>query len=264
MKMLAHRLYRETTVVATQIAMGTVEEVYRMVFPDPRSRPTFLIGVMTHGVWEAPDDASNPSRKKDDLKEILTQQRLKQATFTAVYAGFGTVKLGPLSVIRHDLSGGLSLEDVTEFVVREMSPAPEDLHPILIDVLDGREMDVEAVSGWFVQSGNQHTPPVYCHTHQAMIDEVKAKMAKIKIKRKLELKELEDKTKPEQKEKKCGPKRKNLRADDDTVEIDRVETTRMRKEMRQYELLGNQPMPETITTPSISPLGNPQIRIRRG
>jgi hypothetical protein len=90
-------------------------------------------------------------------------------------------------MIRHDLSGGLSLEDVTKFVVREMSPAPEDLHPILIDVLGGRETDVEAVSGWFVQSGNQHT-------HQAMIDEVKAKTAKIKIKikikRKLELKGL--------------------------------------------------------------------------
>jgi hypothetical protein len=61
MKMLAHRLCRETTVVAAQIAMGTVEEVYRTVFPDPRSRLTFLIGVMTHGVWETPGDASNPS-----------------------------------------------------------------------------------------------------------------------------------------------------------------------------------------------------------
>ena len=47
---LAYRLRPESTVVATQEAMGTPEDIYRTVFPHSPSRPTFLIGVMTHGV----------------------------------------------------------------------------------------------------------------------------------------------------------------------------------------------------------------------
>jgi hypothetical protein len=124
--------------------------------------------------------------------------------------------------------------------------------------LDGRVTDIENVNGWFVESGKLHNPPVHCITHQAMIDALQAKTEKIK--RQLELKALEETTKSEKK--KGGPHRKGASIDDGLVEFDRVEVIRMRKEKAQKALLGNQPMPERITSPSILPLGNSKLAIR--
>jgi len=67
MQKMAYRLRRETTVVATQEAMGSVEEVYRTVFRDTRSRPTFLIGVTSHGFWEYPSRDPNRTESEPNL-----------------------------------------------------------------------------------------------------------------------------------------------------------------------------------------------------
>jgi ketopantoate reductase len=101
MQGFAYRLRRETTVVATQAAMGLVEEVYRTVFRDPRSRPTFLIGVTTQSVWEPSLNASNSSASmdhKNTLQKLLKGERVIQASFTAAFAGFGSFSLGPLAL----------------------------------------------------------------------------------------------------------------------------------------------------------------------
>lgn len=101
MQSLAHRLRRETSVVVTQNAMGSVEEVYRTVFRDPESRPTFLIGVTSHGIYDASPITSNSfasMHKKDTFQVILRAQRVNQASFTALYSSSGSMKLGPLAL----------------------------------------------------------------------------------------------------------------------------------------------------------------------
>lgn len=71
-------------------------------------------------------------------------------------------------MIRNDLERMILLEQVTEWVTSKMLQVPKagDLHPALIDVVSGRESDIEAVSGWFVKSGKQLTHPVECLAHQ--------------------------------------------------------------------------------------------------
>jgi hypothetical protein len=57
-------------------------------------------------------------------------------------------------VIRNDLERMILLEQVTEWVTSKTLQVPkaEDLHPALIDVVSGRESDIEAVNVWFVKS----------------------------------------------------------------------------------------------------------------
>ncbi|PMD31334.1 hypothetical protein L207DRAFT_376382, partial [Hyaloscypha variabilis F] len=93
MRELKCRLRRETTVVATQSTMGTIEDIYHRVFPDPQSRPTFLIGTMSHNVWEVLADTSNYQLNKDDLQHVLTHGRVKQANYTVVTSGYFIDKL---------------------------------------------------------------------------------------------------------------------------------------------------------------------------
>lgn len=340
---LSHRLLRESTVIAMQEAMGVVEETYRTDFPDPRSRPTFLIGMTTYRIWESSGEITS-TEHKDTLEMVLSHKRLRQSPFAIRYRGGGTIKLGPIAVIpgtethesqkrreisaryltdklvectplrayhvdrgrslysrlvkavrysvigplsvlqeckkgeifvdekwrqigmelikeawfliRHDMNGGISLEDLTALVMREIFVAQNDMHPALLHVMEGGESDIETVSGWFVDRGKQDKPPFYCHTHQAMIDAVKAKTAKIRR----ELEELQKKAKEVSKEKKGGSRRKDLSIDDGADQIDKLQVKRVAKAASQRELLGKQPMPKEYVSPDISPLGNSKLR----
>ena len=68
---LRHRLRRESTVLFLQNGMGVVEEVCEKLFPAVETRPTFMMGIISHGVYS-------------------------QSYFTAVHAGFGTTSVGIL------------------------------------------------------------------------------------------------------------------------------------------------------------------------
>ncbi|KAF2265393.1 hypothetical protein CC78DRAFT_515341 [Lojkania enalia] len=68
-----HRLHRNSVILFLQNGMGAVEEVNREVFPDPETRPYYMVGINTHGMYCPSDDP-----------------------FTAVHAGFGTISLGLL------------------------------------------------------------------------------------------------------------------------------------------------------------------------
>jgi hypothetical protein len=123
--------------------------------------------------------------------------------------------------------------------------------------MEGHNTDAEAVNGWFVKSGKLHTPPVHCHMHQAVIDQVKART--LQVRRQLMLQEGEGKAKAERRgESRFNESDTNL--DDNHEKLDKVQAKRMKKERRQEELLGNQPMPDRYSDPSISPLGNSKIR----
>ncbi|KAK5114668.1 hypothetical protein LTR62_002241 [Meristemomyces frigidus] len=69
------RLTPESTICFLQNGMGIIDDVNEKVFPDPETRPSYVEGVVTHGVNVPPGvGARNP--------------------FFAVHAGHGTIALG--------------------------------------------------------------------------------------------------------------------------------------------------------------------------
>ncbi|KAJ4373825.1 2-dehydropantoate 2-reductase (Ketopantoate reductase) (KPA reductase) (KPR) [Neocucurbitaria cava] len=68
-----HRLHKDSVVLFMQNGMGIVEEVNKEVFPDPATRPYYMLGINSHGMHSTPGDM-----------------------FTTVHAGFGTISLGIL------------------------------------------------------------------------------------------------------------------------------------------------------------------------
>lgn len=68
-----HRLHKDSVVLFLQNGMGTVDEVNREIFPDPATRPHYMLGINSHGMHSA-----------------------SSAPFTTVHAGFGTISLGLL------------------------------------------------------------------------------------------------------------------------------------------------------------------------
>lgn len=73
-----HRLRKNSVILFMQNGMGTVEEVNREIFPDPETRPYYMVGVNSHGMRGNPDDP-----------------------FSTIHAGFGTISLGILPHERH-------------------------------------------------------------------------------------------------------------------------------------------------------------------
>lgn len=71
LNMIANRLNQESTIVFLQNGLGMVDEVNEKLFPDESTRPNYIVGVITHGVYRTP------------LKK-----------FSVVHAGFGTLALG--------------------------------------------------------------------------------------------------------------------------------------------------------------------------
>ena len=67
----AHRLTPTSTILFLQNGMGVIDEVNALVFPDPKGRPQFMIGVNSHGL-----------------------KRRAQDQFDVVHAGEGTIALG--------------------------------------------------------------------------------------------------------------------------------------------------------------------------
>ncbi|CAI6335779.1 unnamed protein product [Periconia digitata] len=69
---IKHRLHSESIILFLQNGMGTVDEVSREIFPDPATRPYYMVGINSHGLHRAADQ------------------------FTTVHAGFGLISLGIL------------------------------------------------------------------------------------------------------------------------------------------------------------------------
>ena len=67
----AHRLTSQSTLLFLQNGMGVVDEVNELVFPDPKNRPMYMIGVNSHGLKK---------KSKDN--------------FDVVHAGEGTIAIG--------------------------------------------------------------------------------------------------------------------------------------------------------------------------
>lgn len=68
---VADRLTRNSTILFLQNGMGMVEEVNKKVFPDEETRPNYVVGVISHGVYP-------------------------RGPFSIVHAGMGTTAIGLL------------------------------------------------------------------------------------------------------------------------------------------------------------------------
>ena len=68
---VAHRLSRDSTILFLQNGMGVVDEVNAKLFPDEKHRPTYIIGVVSHGLYST-------------------------KSFSVIHAGEGTIALGVL------------------------------------------------------------------------------------------------------------------------------------------------------------------------
>ncbi|KAH6619902.1 ketopantoate reductase PanE/ApbA C terminal-domain-containing protein [Boeremia exigua] len=68
-----HRLTKDSVVLFMQNGMGIVDDVNREIFPDPATRPHYMLGINSHGLHALP-----------------------ATPFTTVHAGFGTIALGIL------------------------------------------------------------------------------------------------------------------------------------------------------------------------
>lgn len=66
---IASRLTKDSTVVILQNGMGVIDEIKAEIFPDPASRPHFVTGITTHGVYS-------------------------KSQFSVVQKGFGNIRLG--------------------------------------------------------------------------------------------------------------------------------------------------------------------------
>lgn len=69
LKQVRHRMNQRTTIMFLQNGLGQIDEINKYVFPDPATRPTYLIGVVSHGCYV-------------------------MSTFQVVHAGAGTIALG--------------------------------------------------------------------------------------------------------------------------------------------------------------------------
>ena len=68
---VAHRLTQNSSILFLQNGMGMIDEVNEKLFPDQKYRPTYIVGVVSHGLY-----ANRP--------------------FSVVHAGEGTIALGVL------------------------------------------------------------------------------------------------------------------------------------------------------------------------
>ncbi|KAL8705920.1 MAG: hypothetical protein Q9201_000975 [Fulgogasparrea decipioides] len=52
LRRVAHRLTSESSILFIQNGMGIIEEVNEQVFPDPVQRPQYMLGVISHGIYQ--------------------------------------------------------------------------------------------------------------------------------------------------------------------------------------------------------------------
>jgi 2-dehydropantoate 2-reductase len=69
LRSLKHRVNAKTTICFMQNGLGQIEELNQLVFTDPETRPTYMLGIVSHGAY-----MSQPC--------------------TVIHAGYGTIALG--------------------------------------------------------------------------------------------------------------------------------------------------------------------------
>jgi 2-dehydropantoate 2-reductase len=104
LRSVKHRISPETTICLMQNGMGQIEELNDEVFRDPETRPTYMLGLVTHGVY-------------------LTQQ------FAAYHVGTGSIAVGVVrDVDKFPMPPKSPPLSLTEADRRRMYPTDDDLY----------------------------------------------------------------------------------------------------------------------------------------
>jgi len=110
LRSIKHRLNAQSTICFIQNGMGQVEELNRKVFTDPETRPTYLLGIISHGVHLA-------------------------VSFAIIHAGFGTTALGIYrDTDKYPLppeSSVTNMSDLSDEDRRRLYPSDKDLYSSL-------------------------------------------------------------------------------------------------------------------------------------
>ena len=104
-----HRLSRESTILFTQKGMGIMEEVNQKVFPDLRTRPTYIPAIFSHAVWPSENETipeRNPGATADpdsdvfshEISQVFSGLSRGFADSLSVSHGIGEILLGPAAI----------------------------------------------------------------------------------------------------------------------------------------------------------------------
>ena len=94
-----HRISTETTICLMQNGMGQVEELNERVFTDPATRPAYIMGILTHGLY-----VSKP--------------------FTVIHAGVGKISIGVVRDLQKPPAITDQIKPSTEHLLRILTQAP--------------------------------------------------------------------------------------------------------------------------------------------
>ncbi|KAF2220204.1 ketopantoate reductase PanE/ApbA C terminal-domain-containing protein [Elsinoe ampelina] len=102
---LKHRILPTTTICLLQNGMGVIDELNEHVFPDPETRPNYMLGIVSHGANSPPGSQA----------------------FYAVHAGRGTIALSTLPRTRHaeaDVSTPVEYSPTSRYLLRTLTRCP--------------------------------------------------------------------------------------------------------------------------------------------
>jgi 2-dehydropantoate 2-reductase len=105
---LKHRLHKDSVVLFLQDGMGTVEEVNQEIFPDPETRPHYMVGVSSHMVYVPSDQP-----------------------YTTVHAGAGILAVGLLPQERN--RGRAPYSPISHFTPAFGAGPAEPRYPVVPD-----------------------------------------------------------------------------------------------------------------------------------
>lgn len=208
-------------------AQSVVRRTLRMV-------PTAILGPLS-------------ALKECYLKDLLGDEETRQVATKMIEELW--------SVMRYEWrQWPLTLEKLTSVVIAYIEKNPDMVHSMLVDVISGKETDIDAINGWLVNRGELLGHP--CPTHKAVIELVKKKTSEFRIKKEEQKAALEAKQKLESRSLERDPRAKRQQpSEEEFYGPDKLEKKRMEKLARRREKFGQQPLPESYVKPKIQPIG---------
>lgn len=95
-----HRLNRDSTILFTQKGMRIMEMVNEQVFPDPKTRPTYIPGIFSHAVWKSDDHATSPDFAHEmELGSSGLEASVPSKKLSVKHSPFGSLILGPVAPV---------------------------------------------------------------------------------------------------------------------------------------------------------------------
>ena len=108
------RLSRDSTILFTQKGMGIMEMVNKEVFPDPKTRPTYIPAIFSHTVWQFDEQDTIPDRTpgvtvdssfdvySHEVNQQISGARADQAlesSLSVQHGSQGSLLLGPVAIV---------------------------------------------------------------------------------------------------------------------------------------------------------------------